>query len=119
MYSTHHCIVGFYCRPRDPVEQEETYTDISEDEILSIISRYFISVGTKPKKFNSEYIYKTLAKELVRGWNKKYRSLFLKSAAIHIERNQHHKFDIKDYKSQIIKHTQRLIEEQKFNRECK
>lgn len=116
-YQQHSNIPGFYCNPEVKPEQSEEYLEQTKEDILNTLARYFISIRQPPQKVNAQYVYKMLSSLLSLTWDRNDRHLFLKAAATYIEQHQHHQFNLKDYRSQILKHTKQLIEEQKFKRE--
>lgn len=107
----------YYCNPEVSQEKEDFYEERTKETTLNTLTRYFISIGQFPEKVNAQHVYKMLSKFISLTFGRNDRHLFLKAAAIYIEQHQHHQFNLKDYRSQILKHTKQLIEEQKFKRE--
>jgi len=107
----------YYCNPAEEPEFTEEYEESTDIQDLKTVARYFISIGQSLQDVDEQNVYKILSKSITLYFGKSKRPLFLKAAATYIEQHQHHQFNLKDYRSQILKHTKQLIEEQKFKRE--
>lgn len=99
-------LVPYYYRK---IKDSDKYKIQTKKDILNTLTRYLISLGITLPSYTEGSLYNYLSKDLKVYYNKEKRKFFLQAASFYVDNNQHHEFNIKDSRKEIISLTSRLL----------